>query len=288
MPVESRGFFGRETELATLERLYDEASCGSTRAALITGDPGIGKTRLVTELCARVAGETSNHWVRCYAGQPPFWCWTQLLRQLDVADSVAAGLKRSEAEHDPASHFDALLAMVEAIAAASKVTSHILVLDDIHLADEASLAAQAFVGRELRTSQVLLLATYRDVEVRRGHPLARALGELTREDVVERIRLTGLSVDQVGTLLDATAGMKADEVAAALHQRTGGNPLFVSEFGKLAATGGRYDALRLPEGIVDVIGLRLDLLDDGAIDLMRAAAVIGERFPRSRLQAMAT
>ena len=71
-------------------------------------------------------------------------------------------------------------------------------LNDVHVADEASLEVFAFIGRELSNSSLLVIATYRDIEVRRGHPLARTLGELMREQLTERITLTGLGAPRIG------------------------------------------------------------------------------------------
>ena len=270
-------FLARERELEHLLALFEDASSGATRFAVVTGEPGIGKTRLVTEVCARLTDRASDHWASCYEGQPSHWCWIKLLQELDSPPQVT----------DEAARFDSLVALAGALGAAAEVQPLLLVLDDVHLADEASLGALSFVSRELRGSPIMLMAAYRDVEVRRGHPLAKTLGELAREQLAERITLTGLSADSVARLLESTAGLDPSAVALELHERTHGNPLFVGEFGRLAAAAGAFDAGRLPEGIRDVIGLRLDRLDESQVALLRTAAVIGESFAASQLSTVA-
>ena len=280
-------FLARERELEHLLALFEDASSGATRFAVVTGEPGIGKTRLVTEVCARLTDRASDHWASCYEGQPSHWCWIKLLQELDSPPQVTERLRTSYAGTDEAARFDSLVALAGALGAAAEVQLLLLVLDDVHLADEASLGALSFVGRELRGSPIMLMAAYRDVEVRRGHPLAKTLGELAREQLAERITLTGLSADSVARLLESTAGLDPSAVAIELHERTHGNPLFVGEFGRLAAAAGAFDAGRLPEGIRDVIGLRLDRLDESQVALLRTAAVIGESFAASRLSTVA-
>ena len=283
-PGQIAGFFGREAELERLKALFAEAMEGTTRSTLITGEAGIGKTRLVTELCRQVAQKAHAHWVRCYQGQPPFWCWTHLLRKMGASDHVSLDLRRSAVEPDAARHFDALVALVDAVATVAVEHPCVLVLDDIQLADEASLGAHAFLSREMRSRRVLVLATYRDREVRRGHPLSETLGQLAREELAVRLRLTGLTLENIEPLLDHVAGLKSSAVAESLHARTGGNPLFLNEFGKLAASEGTFQVHSLPEAVADVIGLRLNKIEPPTIELLQAGAVIGETFSSERLQ----
>jgi predicted ATPase len=159
----------------------------------------------------------------------------------------------------------------------------VLVLDDLHWADEASLRALEFVAAELRASSVLVIATYRDVEVRRDHPLARLLGALAREPAGERVALRGLAADEVAALVAAVAGAAPPEATLrAVHEMTEGNPFFVVEVARWLGEADVRDrtpsALGLPQSVRDAIGRRLDGLSTGANEMLRTAAVLGRDF----------
>ena len=141
-------FLTRERELGRLLALFEEAAASSMRCAVVTGEPGIGKTRLVAELCSRVGDAAACHWVRCYEGQPPLWCWTQLLRDMGVGQDLSQRLQTTHADTVRTARFDTLTALSRAVASAAKGEARVLVLDDVHVADEASLEALAFIGRE--------------------------------------------------------------------------------------------------------------------------------------------
>ena len=158
-----------------------------------------------------------------------------------------------------------------------------MTLDDLHHADPDSLRLTRFLAAELRAARVLLVATYRDVEVRRGHPLGALLAELAREPGCERVTLRGLPAEAVADLVaDVARAPASDAWTRAVLDMTEGNPFFVREVARLLADEGRLAAepapgvaLALPQGVRDVVGRRLDALSPACNDLLRAASVLG-------------
>jgi DNA-binding winged helix-turn-helix (wHTH) protein/tetratricopeptide (TPR) repeat protein len=304
-------FVGRERTLEQLERALSAALGGRGSLVLLAGEPGIGKTRTAEEL-ARIARERGARVLvgRCFEGEgaPAFWPWVQVLRELAASDPA---LLRGEGAGElaqlvpelrgraaaPASVageqarfrlFDAFTGLLRRRAQQAPL---VLVLDDLHWADEASLLALQFLAPELRSFALLVVATYRDVDVRRDHPLSRLLGALARVPACERIALRGLEPPEVAALVEAVAGRApAAQLARTVHEMTEGNPFFVFEVARLlaesepAASGA---ALALPQSVRDAIGRRLDALSERSNELLRTAAVLGRGFDVALLARLA-
>ena len=193
--------------------------------------------------------------------------------------------------------FDSITAFLKT---ASQKQPLVLVLDDLHWADQPSLLLLQFVARELPGGRLLLVGTYRDVELSRQHPLAEALGELTRERLFQRVVLRGLTQDDVGRFIEMTSGMSAPPgLIEAVHSQTEGNPLFVNEVVRLlveegvvgagfkpAPTGNGPDSwtIRIPEGVREVIGRRLNRLSQRCNETLTVASVIGREFRVDQLK----
>src|SRR3970282_790587 len=167
------------------------ALSGRGRLLMLVGEPGIGKTRTSEEFAtyARLRS-VQVLWGRCYEGEglpglptPPILEPEQA--RFRLFDSITMFLKN-----------------------ASKGQPIVLVLDDLHWADKASLLLLQFLARERGGARLMVLATYRDVELRREHPLADALGELGREGLSQRILLRGLTEHDVARFIELTAGRK--------------------------------------------------------------------------------
>ena len=123
--------------------------------------------------------------------------------------------------------------------AASRSRPLMLVLDDLHWADDASLGLLQFVARELGNARVLVVGTYRDVELSRQHPLAETLAELTRERLFTRVLLRGLTAEDIGHFISLTSGVEPPKgLVTAVHRETEGNPLFVTEVVRLLVQEG--------------------------------------------------
>jgi DNA-binding winged helix-turn-helix (wHTH) protein len=313
-------FVGRASLMAALGAALDDAAAGRLRVVLLAGEPGIGKTRVLGALGPEAAARGAR-WLegRCHEaeGAPAFWPWVQVLRGLvsdapvsalaadlgagapDVAEllpELRRKLPRLARPDDPGSDqarfrlFDAVAAFLARAAARRPLA---VALDDLHWSDPDSLRLVDFLARTYGAAPILLVGTYRDVEVRRDRPLARLLGDLAGRSGVERLELRGLDADAVGELVAAVAGAAGRGVSAALAERTGGNPFFVLELIRLLADEGRLAAagalcgLVLPQGVRDAIGRRLDRLSPECNETLRAAAVTGRRFELPVLEAVA-
>ena len=313
---------GRDSELADLLAGIDDAIGGSGRLFLLAGDPGIGKSRLAHEAAvdARDRG-VKVAWGRCWeaGGAPAYWPWVQSLQgcvrglgseelrsYLGAGAPFVAQLVAGVAEILPDvcppppmgaevgrfRLFDAVAAFLRNAAARQPL---MLVLDDLHAADAPSILLLRYVARELGDARVLVLGAYRDIELDRGHPLAVALAEVSREPATRHLRLSGLTEAGVGRLIQETAGvMPGDSVVAAVHRSTGGNPLFVGEVIRLLAAEGGLGPiddpaglrLAIPEGIREVIGRRVARLPDPCAKVISLASIFGREFslrPLARL-----
>ncbi len=317
-------FVGREHELGQLREAADEALGGRGRLVLLTGEPGIGKTRTSEELAtyARLRGAKA-HWGRCHEGDgaPSYWPWVQVVRSyVREADPVAlawemgSGARQiarvvpevaerlSEVEPPPTDEdeqarfrlFDALSTFLSSAASSRPL---VLVLDDLHWADEPSLLLLQFLARQLGDSSLLVIGTYRDVELGRHHPLSRVLGELGGAERTSRVVLRGLDEPDVARYVEITAGIEPPpSLASAVHAQTEGNPFFVSEVvrllaseGTLAEAAGSGSApaqLAIPEGVRDVVGRRLDRLSEEANRALTVGAAIGRDFESDVLAAV--
>jgi eukaryotic-like serine/threonine-protein kinase len=313
-PLESLAggvFVGREQELERLREAVDAALAGRGSLQLLVGEPGIGKTRASEELAtyARVSG-ARVYWGRCREdeGAPAYWPWVQAIRsyardadpvalawQLGAGAAEVAQLIPEVAEKldiEPAkgtdteeARFRLFDSVTSLLLAAARDRPIVLVLDDLHWADEPSLLLLRFAARELASSGLLVLGTYRDVELGRHHPLARVLGEISGIEGSGRIALKGLSVGAVERYIEMTAGVPAPPgLAETVQQQTDGNPFFVGEVVRLLASEGKLTAggslaeLQIPQGVREVVGRRLDRLSEQTNGALRVAAVIGREF----------
>lgn len=259
---------GRDAELRELLAATAAALTGGRGGlALVTGEPGIGKTRLVAEVADRARGDgVPVAWAACRAdgGAPPYWPWAQLLSRLGRADALA--------EPPAADPELARFLLFESVAAALRAAAPVLlVLDDLHWADPPSLKLLDALGAHVGAAPVLVLGTYRDTDPDPTGILAGLAAE-------RRLVLRGLPVGDLGPALAAATGERlAPEVVTALHRRTGGNPFFAAETVRLLRAEGRLDtgaAPVLPHGVRAVLDRRLDRLPAGAEDLLRAAATV--------------
>ena len=171
----------------------------------------------------------------------------------------------------------------------------VLIFEDLHWADAASLGLLECFAHHLNMTRILIIATYRDTDLNRKHPLWRTLGDLGREKCFERIMLRGLDSDEVRTLIDERSGAtETESLTNDIVGRTDGNPLFVGEIirflmerGDLAegnAAPSGTEMTRIPEGVREVIGRRLDSLSDFCNELLTTAAVIGREFDANVLE----
>jgi DNA-binding CsgD family transcriptional regulator len=257
-------------------------------------------------------------WGRCHeeAGAPPYWPWTQVLRGLVAAapdetlrDELGPGapdvaellpelrarfcdLGPVATPSDPAAaRFRLFASLARFLLAAAQRRPLVVILDDLHWADAPSLRFLRFLAPDIGGGSLLLIGTYRENALSRQHPLSDVLGDLARVPHTVRVRLAGLPVEDVADLVAIAAG--ADPPPAlvhSIHAQTEGNPLFLREvlrhlrerglLGGAAGTPrpGAPEAIRIPEGVREVIGQRLNLLSPDCNAVLKAAAVIGREF----------
>ncbi|MGH7402917.1 MAG: ATP-binding protein, partial [Candidatus Rokuibacteriota bacterium] len=303
-------FVGRDELLSTLRRLLADALGHRGHLVLLAGEPGIGKTTLAQRFIDQAApGEVTVLRATCWdgTGAPALWPWIQVLRELTVhrdVKALAARLgpvaselhrlipevvaRREGAESgggDPEQArfrlFDAVASLLRAAAADRAV---LVLLDDLHWADSASLLLLEFLLADLGTTRIMVLGCYRDAALATGHGLHRLIGERTGAQHV--LRLRGLTRDEVAALLALVGG--ADVAAAVVdrvHRATGGNPFFVREMVRLAAAPGAPEEVRvtlaaeIPGGVRETVRRRLARLSAPCREVLAAASVIGADFP---------
>lgn len=266
------GLVGRDRELAALGGLLAAALAGDARLVLCGGEPGIGRTRLAAELAARAAADgVPVAWGSAAepdAG-PPFLLWRQVLRE--HTDLFAAPSPATGDGEDRVRLFDAV---VRALSAAAEPSGLLVVLDDVHRADPASLLLLHHVAGQLRGGRMLLLATHDDTTAT----------ALPGGPSVERIVLRRLPPQAVAAQLTAAIGdAEAAGRAGRVHELTGGNPFLVAELARDLAEGRPPG---VPAGVRESVGRRLARLSPRCRHELRAAAVLGTRFDLAVLAAV--
>jgi DNA-binding SARP family transcriptional activator/class 3 adenylate cyclase len=300
-------FVGRSDESDVLEAAWEEALAQRRQAVLVAGEPGIGKTRLVTELAlsAHAAGATVL-WGRCdeelgVAYQP----FAEALRHyvevspledlISHVDTYGGTLARlvpemelrlpellAPAPGDPeADRYYLFEAAAGLIGTATERAPVVLVIDDLHWAARPTMLMLRHLLRSAHTQALLVIATYRDTEVAAGHPLSELLADLRSVPGVHRVALEGLGVHDLSDLVAATDDRRlaADRRALAqvLLTETQGNPFYVGEILRhLAETDA--GTVTVPESVRDVIARRLSRLAPSTQLAMATAAVVGPEF----------
>ena len=289
----------------------EDAIGGRGRLFLIAGEPGIGKTWLVEHLARHATNlGTRVLWGRCWegGGVPPFWPWGQVIGALaDDCDeqTLASWLGVAGTAHvaqlvpglagrlgttstpevvspeSEAARFYLFEAVAGLFRRAASVQPLLLIFEDLHAADEASLLLLRFLARDLRGARLLVVGTYRDLVVERPLGIGEAVGELVRDG--QLLNLRGLDRGAVKTLIETLSGVVASPArVAAVHDTTEGNPLFVREVVRLLAAQAALErpgqAVPIPGTIRAVIGGRLAPLSSDAVQVLSAAAVVGREF----------
>ncbi len=302
---------GREREMERGRAALARALGGQPSFFVLIGDPGIGKTRLAEELAAEAS--TAGALVlfgRASEGghQPAFWPWLQILRGYasatdpatlagllgrgaadvatvapDIAERLSLASRASTLEPEQA-RFAFFDAMDRFLVRASRQQPLVLVLDDLHWADEGSLLLLEFLSRELGGARLLLVATSRSAELAEAPELQRALAALARAaQGFDSLTLTGLEREDMAWLIEAWAGEPpSPALLEAVCDRSEGNPLFARELVRWLAAGGpagREAMEEIPVGVQQLIRQRLRELPEEGRRALATAALIGREFP---------
>jgi DNA-binding CsgD family transcriptional regulator len=306
-------FVGRERELsAVLERLA-AAERGEGGVVLISGEPGVGKSRLLAEIASRAgAGGWRVLTGRAYdiEGMPPYLPFVDVLREhfRDQSDDdmtahvspylapLIPGIRpdtlnpaRSNSPPEPELEryrlFEGVCDLLLKVSRTRPNRGLLLALDDLHWADRSTLLLFMHLARRVAGSPVLAVGTYRSAEVAPDRPIFDALAELSRERLHARLHLIGFSLDETRAFLRRLSGVDAATgVLESIFEQTAGNPFFVEELVRHLGDEGRdlseqttdATAWGIPEGVRQVIAKRVLALSGDATRVLQAAAVLGD------------
>lgn len=295
-------FVGRGRELERLVSAWQSTLAAGTRAVLIAGEPGVGKTRLAGEW-SRQAYEQGAVvlYGRCDEDLgAPYQPFAEALRSLvscvdsnrlrnvrgveallplvpGLADALpdVTAPPRADPDTERYAMFDAVVALLGAASATAPV---VLILDDLHWAAKPTLLLLRHLLRFGEEARVQIVGTYRSTDLDRSHPLAAMLADLHRDGTATRLQLSGLDEGDV-TAYVAEAGYDDEELGRALATVTGGNPFFLIEaLRHVEESGGRWDPSTLPQGVREAVSRRLSRLTAETNKALAAAAVVGSRF----------
>jgi hypothetical protein len=298
-----RGFVGRERELAQIGAALDDAAAGRGRLMMLAGEPGIGKTSVADRASSAAADRGFTVlWGRCWeaGGAPAYWPWLDIIAELaralddaalaralgdgapllsEIVPELRARLPEVPAGAAPPAdqgRFRLWRAVSALVQEAAKARPALLVLDDLHAADQSSLSLLHFVARQLRPMRLLLLASYRDVEARMDAATSDLLSRIAREGTT--LSLARLDRDASARFVQQRVGSLTSDVEARVLDRSQGNPLFLGEMVRLWNEQGP-EAIAdgvVPAGVRDVIRQRVDRVAAETRALLDLAAVAGD------------
>ncbi len=280
----ARAFVGRGSEVGAVDQMLDQVRTGAPRWLALTGPAGIGKTRLAEECDARVASIGGVAvWARCVEddGAPAWWPIRRILGELGTdADAVLSLPTDVEPDEARFAVYERVLTAIES--AASNVPVLAVVIDDIQWADPTTLRCLTYLVGALRRESVWFVLTLRDTEA--GPNVRRLVDAVLHGDGNRHVVVPALAQTEVARLASCVSGEQLDETEVRiLAERTGGNPLFVSEYARLPRDE-RLDG-GIPMAVRSVLGRRLAAVEPAVLQVLRVAAVIGESIEMGTLTA---
>lgn len=313
-----RPFTGRKEELAALSQAWSRRGDGP-QLVVLAGDPGIGKSRLAAEFAFRRADEADVLFGRCDESlRVPFQPFMEMLRRevdrwspdelparlgagrghlTDLLPELSARLPEARPrryEDTDIERYRTFDAVADWLSTASTQTPTVLVVDDLHWADQPTLMLLEHLLHTPRRLPLLIVATYRDREHRATDPTSRLVARLVRSETAARLDLTRLPPEDVTDLFtnELTASGAASQNSRSttewVRQASGGNPLFVLELARhLAEHGPATAGPGVPGGIREVVHERVDRLPDGIPEILQSASVIGRTFDPHVVQVVA-
>ena len=302
-------FVGRRSELKALSHLATAVSSrGSGRVALIRGEAGIGKSRLMDEFCALTSDKMLTITARCSHSEksPPFWPWTQVLREAlqeyvhdnhhlmehaqelaTVFPEILGGVEPSSLSRPSLDRFSVITRWIQTVQSITRCGPLLLHFEDIHLADADTLALLACVAEELESDPLLLIATLRPPTF--SDDRIQRIAEIVNSPNALHIDLGPLSIEEIRAMLDPFEGDK-ETLSNALAERTAGNPFYVTTL--LRYLDFRTEAIdlrdltrKLPLNGAEIIARQLSELPRDSRDILSIASLIGDRFSIQLLSA---
>ena len=291
---------GRERELGTLGQHLDDATIGRGSLVLIGGEAGVGKTAIAEQLCREAEVRGALVLVgRCYdlTDTPPYGPWVELVRSYAPGPDMPplpAFFPRWGAASGTVGQAALFAQMQDFLAAVAATRPAVLLLEDLHWADPATLDLLRVLARSARQLPLLLLATYRADELARRHPLHTLLPLLEREAAAARLTVRPLAAGAVRALITARYALaeeKATDLATYLDVRAEGNALFITQLlraleEEAILTEGAHgwelgdpQRLGMPLPLLEVIDARIARLAEDVQGLLAVAAVIGHEVP---------
>jgi eukaryotic-like serine/threonine-protein kinase len=312
---QSRSIVNRVRELSELRAGVDEALLGRGQIFTISGEPGIGKSRVADEVARySIANGALALWGRCWegGGAPAYWPWVQIVRELmDSSDqsslakwtdtgaaeiaqivpelrSLLPGIPEladSSLAQPEQARFRLFDSMVSFLRRSAEAQPLMVVLEDLHAADPTSLLLLAALAKRVRGARLIVIGTYREIEIRQSPDHAALIAEAEREGVA--LHLRGLGEPEIGEFIERTSGIAASApLVSLLGSTTGGNPFFLSEILRLMAAEDQLTTgaatvqkrLRIPDGVRESINRRITPLSDETREILATASVIGREF----------
>ncbi len=328
-PLYRQVFVGRENELSQLKTAFDNALSGDGSLMMVVGEPGVGKTAITEQIAtyATMRGGTTlvGHCYEEGSLSLPYLAFVEAMRTYvlsreanELRQAMGTGASEvarivsevrdkldvtpREASNPDEDRYRLFQAVTDFLANASEVQPLLIVLEDLHDSDKGTLDLLTHITRNINNGRLLIVGTYRDVEVDRTHPLSSTLADLRRVSSFERVLLRGLTIDEVHRMLSGLSGQDVPwQVAEAVFRQTEGNPLFVQEVlryavedGLIVRESGEWRTvdpdqlvMSIPEGLRDVIGKRLSNLSPECGQLLSMGSVMGREFRFEVLQRLA-
>jgi DNA-binding CsgD family transcriptional regulator/tetratricopeptide (TPR) repeat protein len=319
-------FIGRGPELISLTKALDEASAGSGGIVLIAGEPGVGKTRLLAHFAEQAR---NDGWLVLFGHSEESEGMPAFLPFIEALTGCVRNCSKDELESHLASSGPAVSLLAPEIrqrvndlrpeeplsleseryrlfdsvtqfwlsVARRQPLGLLLCLDDLHWADKSSLVLLHYLARRLSDAPILVIGTYRTVDLGRMHPLSDMLAELSRERLYQRLLLGAFSPADAANVMEQMSGVSpSTTVANRVYRETEGNPFFLEEIVLTLLSEGQSfsdpppDSAEwlLPEGVRQVIGKRLSRLSEECNRALQAGAVLGETFSLDLLASMIT